>query len=296
MARRFPRLPCNPVDAWSWLDAPDKFVRFLRTSHSRVMEEDELVSQGRHEWFLCAPSKTLKLGGNNRVQVLDVLRGRCLFDADGDATESAKKARTCLCICRVIVHDSGAFKIHDISPMEGYDVGFCPLLPALVRHRLDIAYTRYSDELTYERESAKPFSFEKPPPYLHNLAPFDIGKVNNHPIAGGDATTELVGTELGDEGPVVSDVVKERNKAITATSIRCTSQIPRVVAMAARAAVMACHEGKAVATVTELNPCLSRHDEIFVATEVDGRKGTMYTLEEDSTANSGEDSGEDEEK
>ena len=146
MARRFPRVPCNPIDTWSWLEAPDEFVRFLRTSPSRIMEEEELVSQGRHEWVLCAPSKTLKLGGNNRVQVLDVLRGRCLFDADGDATESAKKARTCLCICRVIVHDSGAFKIHDISPMEGYDVGFCPLLPALIRHRLDIAYTRYWDE------------------------------------------------------------------------------------------------------------------------------------------------------
>ena len=108
--------------------------------------------------------------------------------------------------------------------------------------------------------------------------------------------TELVGTELGDEGPVVSDVVKERNKAITATSIRCTSQISRVVAMAARAAVMACHQGKAVATVTKLNPCLTHHDEIFVATEVDGRKGTMHALDDDSTTNSGEDSGEDEGK
>ena len=66
--------------------------------------------------------------------------------------------------------------------------------------------------------------------------------------------------------------------------------------MAARAAVMACHQGKPVATVTELNPCLSRHDENFVATELASGGGAVKVLDDGSEASSGGDSGEDEGK
>ena len=274
------------IDSWAWFDAPPEFKRFLQSSLTMFFDEDELVPQGRHEWFLCVSPKPIKLGGDNRVQTFDVLRGHCLFDSEGEAMEASKKPRTALCICRAVVHDSGAFQFHDISPMEGYDVGFCPVLPAVVRHCLNVAYSRYSEGMTYEREAAKPNSFEQPPPFLHNLAPVDLAKINKDPVAEAASVAsvvDLTGSEIGDEGPVIGDVINQMNKAIMATSIKCSTQIPRVVANAACAAIMACESGTPVATITEMNPCMRCGNEILVA----GPDGRMESLDDSTDSSSG---------
>ena len=56
--------------------------------------------------------------------------------------------------------------------MEEYDVGFCPLLPKVVRLCFDIAWSRFK---TSSKVVPK---VEAPPPFLHDLAPIDVEGIN----------------------------------------------------------------------------------------------------------------------
>ena len=156
---------------WDFLDAPIEFKHALWSSLTNI-DENKLVPEGWYEWFLCATSKGIKLRGNNRVQVLDVLRGHQMVDTNGELTEASKKMRSCVFICRFLVHGCVVFHLHDVSPMEEYDIGFCPLLPRVVRLRFDIAWSRFK---TSSKVVPK---MEAPPPFLHDLAPIDIEGIN----------------------------------------------------------------------------------------------------------------------
>ena len=265
MMSRFPG--SRVMDLWSWLDAPEASKRMLKSSLSFIREESSVIPEGRHEWFLCVAPEAVKLRGNNRVQVVDVLRGRKILDAEGKLTEASKDIRTGVFICRIVVHDCGVFHMHDVSPMEDYDIGFCPVLPRVIRERLDVAYSRYSRQMTFEREAAKPFSFKQPPPLLHNLAPVDVDAINEKSPTE-DSVVDLTGSVPGDENNIIREVMTGKNKAVTVASISCSTMIPRVVSLAARAAVMSCDGGKPVATVTQLNPCVACPTSTFVGNNI----------------------------
>ena len=264
------RLSARMIDCWAWLDVPPVFLRVLRASATTPLNEMELIPEGRHKWFLCITPKAMKLRGNNRVQVLDVLRGRQIFGANDEPPEASKNIRTGVFICRLIVHDCGVFHIHDVSPMEDFDVGFCPVLPRVIRYRLDVAYSRYSKTMTYEREAAKPFSFVQPPPLLHNLASVDLDVINSRATTDEAVVDLTVPSAARNEDNVLQDVMGSSNKAVTVASISCSTMIPRVVSMAARAAVMSFDNGKPVATVTDLNPCVTRRNSTLVGNRIMG--------------------------
>ena len=255
------------IDSWDFLDAPSEFKRALWSSLTNV-DEDELVPEGRYEWFLCATSKGIKLRGNNRVQVLDVLRGRQMVGGDGELTEASKKMRSCVFICRFLVHGCGVIHLHDVSPMEEYDIGFCPLLPRVIRLRLDIAWSRFT---TSSKVVPK---MEVPPPFLHNLGAVDIEGINEKASLE-TGSVNLAESSARDNSNMVDEVVNGRNKAITVASIKCSNQIPRVVMMATRAAMMAVDTGCPVATVAEMNPCSSCNEELLIGDEINRRMESL---------------------
>ena len=160
--------------------------------------------------------------------------------------------------------------------MEAYGIGFCPLLPRVIRLRLDIAWSRFK---TSSKVVPK---MEAPPPFLHNLGPIDIEGINEKASLE-TGLVNLAESSARDNSNMVSEVVNGRNKAITVASIKCSTQIPRVVMMATRAAIMAVDTRCPVATVAELNPCTSCIDEVLVVDDINRR---MESLENSSDSSS----------
>ena len=94
---------------------------------------------------------------------------------------------------------------------------------------------------------------------------------------------DLTKPPFGNNNNMINKVINGRNKAITVASITCSTQIPRVVMMATRAAVMAVDSGTPVATVAKLNPCALCGDEILVGEDINRR---MEPLKDSSDSSS----------
>ena len=247
------------LDNWSWMKAPSSFMNLVKGQGVSDLEDSCLVAQGRYEWFTCANEGSVDVRGDNVVSNWDVVRGRRVREADGSVSKRSRIIRDEMVVCRLIVHGSGLFQVYDISPMKDYDVSLCPRLPPFVEHRLDIAYSRYLEDLSWDKDVPRSDSTPNPPGYFHSLAALgpEVTKEPNFPkmgvigVAPGCVPNSLA---LARCGHTLSETVREcednrRTSAVTA-SCRKICDVGGIVNAAIRAAEasVACG-GSTVATI-----------------------------------------------
>ena len=156
---------------WTWLQAPESFIKAMAGEYVPAAIERDHVLNGRYEWFL-ACNEAVKLGSDNRTRTVYVIRGRRLRWCDGERIPH-NLADDQMWLVSLLIHDSGLFMVHDESEMVGYSRGLCPKLPLFVCHRLDIAYTRFTNLGDAVWRGMPPIRDRDSDRLIHNLKPID---------------------------------------------------------------------------------------------------------------------------